>query len=75
MSADKRRQHAEARIAQARQPWSAWLKAAEWLASEIKRLAEHDPERARGIAEGLREQTRLFADDLNREDATRVRRR
>jgi hypothetical protein len=64
-SIDKRRAHAESRIASARDPWSKFLKTAEWLASELKHQALRDPEAARKSAESLAQQTRSFAGKLN----------
>ncbi|WP_378786650.1 hypothetical protein ACFMQL_20705 [Nonomuraea fastidiosa] len=71
MSASNRLAYAERRIADARHPWTEFLRAAEWLASEIKQLAEHDPSRAASIAADLREQAKKMAEKLNVEDAER----
>ncbi len=71
MAASNRRQFAEQRIARARHPWTEFLMAAEWLTSELKQLAQHDPKRAARIASDLREQTRTMAEKLNDEDAER----
>lgn len=66
-AADKRRTHAEARIGEARHPWTKFLKTAEWLVSELKHQALADPETARTNAESLYTQTRKFAETLNRQ--------
>ncbi|MER7361975.1 hypothetical protein [Nonomuraea wenchangensis] len=66
-SIDKRRAHAESRIASARDPWAKFLKTAEWLASELKHQALRDPEAARKSAESLAQQTRSFAVKLNKQ--------
>ncbi|MEU6789982.1 MULTISPECIES: hypothetical protein [Nonomuraea] len=71
MPASNRRQFAEQRIARARHPWTEFFMAAEWLTSELKQLAEHDPQRAARIAMDLRTQTRTMAEKLNTEDAER----
>ncbi|MEV6154883.1 hypothetical protein AB0L53_31540 [Nonomuraea sp. NPDC052129] len=71
MAASNRRRFAEQRIASARHTWTEFLRAAEWLTSELKQLAEHDPQRAARIATDLRTQTRAMAEKLNTEDAER----
>ena len=71
VAASNRRRYAEQRIAVARHSWTEFLRAAEWLTSELKQLAEHDPERAASIATDLRTQTHAMAEKLNTEDAER----
>ncbi|TDD15055.1 hypothetical protein [Nonomuraea diastatica] len=71
VAASNRRRYAEKRIAAARHPWTEFLRAADWLTSELKQLAEHDPGRAASIATDLRTQTRAMAEKLNTEDAER----
>lgn len=66
-SVDKRRAHAESRVSQARQPWTKFLKTAEWLASELKHQALRDPESARVSAESLYAQAWQFAETLNKQ--------
>ncbi|WP_336214880.1 hypothetical protein [Nonomuraea sp. LPB2021202275-12-8] len=71
VAASNRRRYAEQRIASARHPWTEFLRAAEWLTSELKQLAQHDPQRAASIATDLRTQTHAMAAKLNAEDAER----
>lgn len=73
MAASNRLAYADRRIAQAHHVWTEFLRAAEWLTSELKQLADHDPARAASIAADLRDQTRAMAEKLNVEDAERPR--
>lgn len=64
-SIKKRRLHAESRIESAREPWTRFLKSAEWLVAELKHQALRDPDAARKSAESLAQQARAFAETLN----------